>query len=185
MTVSAVAINGHPPVTCGFVGGDADETGIEAALEVSSGLETRLSFFADCFLVRERKGKREAFWALAFRRAGSTAVGSSSTSINWGKRGFEEDEADMSAIVELGNSKGVERDQTNIKIIGISCQGANDVDRTMALHVAQVPPAVHFTQTRSTPACGSWETINDRVGHQTCSMSEMPFCSSNAASGLS
>ena len=65
MTVSAVAINGHPPVTCGFVGGDADETGIEAALEVSSGLETRLSFFADCFLVRERKGKREAFWALA------------------------------------------------------------------------------------------------------------------------
>ena len=85
MSASTLAINGHSSAAGGFVGaalvdgvGDEDEM----MLDPSSLLETRLSFFADCFLVRGRKGKRDVFLVLAFRRAGSTAVGSLSTCIS-------------------------------------------------------------------------------------------------------
>ena len=80
-----------------FVGGAL--VGVEATLGASSALESRLSFFADCFLLRERKGRKDVLGVLAFRRAGSEAVGSSSCSINRGKRAFEEDEAEDSAMV--------------------------------------------------------------------------------------
>jgi hypothetical protein len=81
-----------------FVDGDDDEVEVEATPGKSSMLGSRLSFLADCFLLRE-KGIRDAFGVLAFRRAGSAAAGSSSGCINWGKRAFEEDEAEVSAIV--------------------------------------------------------------------------------------
>ena len=73
--------------TAGFVGGisvdvGGNEVGVEATLDVSSVLGSCLSFLADCFLARERRGKMDVFWALAFRRAGSAAVGSSSGCIN-------------------------------------------------------------------------------------------------------
>jgi hypothetical protein len=74
-----LAING------GFVGGalvDEVDDEIEATLDASPVLDSRPSFFADCFLARERKGKRDVFWALAFRRAGSVAAGSSSGCIS-------------------------------------------------------------------------------------------------------
>ena len=81
-----LAINGHSSAAAGFVGaffgGDDDELEVEATLGTSSVLEPRLSFFADCFLARERKGMRDVFGVLAFRRAGSVAVGSSSGCIN-------------------------------------------------------------------------------------------------------
>ena len=79
-------ISGNSSAAGRFVGealvdGDGDE--VEATLGASSVLESRLSFFADRFLVRERKGKRDcALGVLAFRRAGSEAVGSSSGCIN-------------------------------------------------------------------------------------------------------
>jgi len=101
---STLATNGHSSTTGGFVGalvgGGGNEVEVEATLGVSSVLEYLSRFFADRFLVRERKGKRDVFWGLALRRAGSAAVGSSSGCINWGRRGFEEDEAETSAMVE-------------------------------------------------------------------------------------
>ena len=102
MSGSTLDINGNSSATGGFVGdalvdGDGDE--VEATLDASSVLESRLSFFVDCFLARENKGKRCVLGVLAFRRAGSEAVGSSSGCINWGKRALEEDEADISAMM--------------------------------------------------------------------------------------
>ena len=66
MSASTVAINGHSSAAGGFVGGTmvdeaGDEDEGEMTLGASSLLEIRLSFFADCFLVRGRKGKREVF----------------------------------------------------------------------------------------------------------------------------
>lgn len=100
-----LAVNGHSSTVSGFAGGGpVDETGNrdedELVLEPSSALDTRLSFFEERFLGRERRGKRDVFWVLAFRRAGSTAVGSSSACISWGKRAFEEDEAGVLAMTE-------------------------------------------------------------------------------------
>jgi len=80
-SATTLAINGRSSATGGWVGGTpVDE--VEAMLDVSSVLGSCLSFFVDCFLARERKGKIDIFWALAFRRAGSVAVGSSSGCIN-------------------------------------------------------------------------------------------------------
>ena len=82
---STLDIDGNSSAAGRFVGGalvDGDGDKVEATLGVSSMLEFRLSFFADCFLVRERKGKRYVLGVLAFRRAGSEAVGSSSGCIN-------------------------------------------------------------------------------------------------------
>lgn len=81
-----------------FVDGDDDEVEVEATPGKSSMLDSRLSFLADCFLLREKRGIRDVFGVLAFRRA--VAAGSSSGCINWGKRAFEEDEAEVSAMVE-------------------------------------------------------------------------------------
>ena len=95
---TTLAINGRSSATGGWVGGaSVDE--VEATLDASSVLGSCFRFFVDCFLAREKKGKMDDFWALAFRRAGSAAVGSSSGCINWGKRGFEEDEAEISVMV--------------------------------------------------------------------------------------
>lgn len=87
MSVCTLAIKGHPSAAGGFVGGTVvegagEEDEAETMLDASPLLETRLSFFAHCFLLRGRKGKRDVFWELAFRRAVSTAVGSSSTCIS-------------------------------------------------------------------------------------------------------
>jgi hypothetical protein len=85
---STPATNGGSPAAGGVGGALVDEVGDEAEAEVEatpdalSVVESRLRFFADCFLARERKGKRDVFLVLAFRRAGSTAVGSSSGCIN-------------------------------------------------------------------------------------------------------
>ena len=76
----ALDINGNSSADSRFVSGALVE--VEATLGASSVLEPRLSFFADCFLVRERKGKTCVLGVLAFRRAGSEAVGSSSGCIN-------------------------------------------------------------------------------------------------------
>lgn len=100
---SIPAINGHSSAAGEFVGGplvdgDDDEVEVEATPGKSSMLESRPSFLVDCFLLRERKGIRDVLGVLAFRRAGSVAAGSSSGCINWGKRAFEEDEAEVSAI---------------------------------------------------------------------------------------
>lgn len=93
------AINGLSSAAGPFVDGDDDEVEVEATPGKSSTLESLLGFLADCFLLRE-KGIRDVFGVLAFRRAGSVAAGSSSGCINWGKRAFEEDEAEVSAMVE-------------------------------------------------------------------------------------
>ena len=79
---STLVINGHSSPAGGFVVGDNDEVEFETILDASSVAEPRLYFFADCFLGRERKGKRDVFGVLAFRRASSVAVGSSSGCIH-------------------------------------------------------------------------------------------------------
>jgi len=106
---SKLAINGHSSAAGGFVcgswaDGDDDGVGVEAEAEATPDTFLLLGsfpgFVADRFLARERKGKRDVFWVLAFRRAGSAAVGSSSGCINRGKRGFEEDEVEVSVMAE-------------------------------------------------------------------------------------
>ena len=100
-----LAINGHSSAAGWLVGGaladrGSDEVEAEVMLDASSVLGPCLSLFVDRLFARERKGRRVIFWILAFRRAGSAAVGSSSGRMNSGKRGFEEDEAEMSAMME-------------------------------------------------------------------------------------
>lgn len=103
-----VVVSGHSSTAGG--GGSVDEAADEedGRLDGSSATETRLNFFVDCLAVRERKGKREVFRALTFRRAGSIAVGSSSACISRGRRGLEEDEAEIFAIVERGRGRAKE-----------------------------------------------------------------------------
>ena len=69
---------------------------------------------------------------------------------------------------EQENRKRVERDQVAIDIIIIRT-GSGPVSIT--LDVAQVPPAAHVTQTRSTPVYGPSKAIVDCASDKTNPMS--------------
>lgn len=52
-------------------------------------------------------------------------------------------------------------------------------------YVTQISPATYVTHARSTPACDPSKTTVDCVSDKKSSMSQMPFCSPNAAPSVS